>query len=160
MFCRILFLTIAFTFVTESAYSQEIKIYQTFDEFDEDYLKVNDDNVYVINFWATWCAPCVKELPHFEDLNAKKDDNVKVILVSLDFEKDLERRVKPLILKKNLQSEIVLLDDPNQNRWIDLVDPAWSGTIPATLFLKNGKKTFLEQEFHSQSELEQIISTL
>ena len=52
----------------------------------EPYLINNDDKTYVVNFWATWCAPCIKELPHFEMLNANyKSKNVEVLLVSLDF---------------------------------------------------------------------------
>jgi len=140
-----------------TTFCQDIEVFAEFDEFEKKYLKYDDDKVYVINFWATWCAPCVKELPHFEELNAINDDNVEVLLVTLDFERDMERRVKPLIEKKGLKSKIVMLDDPQQNRWIDLVDPSWSGTIPATLFLKNGKKTLKEQDFHSLEELENII---
>jgi thiol-disulfide isomerase/thioredoxin len=44
----------------------------------------NKNIIYVVNFWATWCALCVKELLFFEKLNAENKD-VNVLLVSLDF---------------------------------------------------------------------------
>ena len=57
---------------TESTEASDIQSLP-FDVVDFDglkpYLNKKDDDVYVINFWATWCAPCVKELPYFEQLN-------------------------------------------------------------------------------------------
>ena len=100
----------------------------------EPLLHRNDDFTYVINFWATWCAPCVKELPYFEEaLSAYKGDNVKVILVSLDFPNHLEDKLIPFIEKRGLKSEIILLDDPAENTWIPAIDESWSGALPATL---------------------------
>ena len=70
-------------------------------------LERQDGKTYVINFWATWCAPCVKELPAFEKLNKEyAAKNVEVILVSLDFPKQVEKRLLPFINKKNLQSKV------------------------------------------------------
>jgi len=95
-----------------------------------------NDTTYVINFWATWCAPCVKELPYFEKLNQKyTDKKVKVILVSQDFSKQLEKKLKPFLEKNKLQSEVLVLIDPDANSWIDKVNPAWSGAIPATVII-------------------------
>jgi thiol-disulfide isomerase/thioredoxin len=102
----------------------------------------------VINFWATWCIPCVKELAHFEKLQAdfvKK--KVKVLLVSVDFKSKLQSSVLPFIKKHQLKNEVFLLDEPDQQVYIDRVDPSWSGTIPATLFINKDKRVFLEQEF-------------
>jgi thiol-disulfide isomerase/thioredoxin len=106
------------------------------------------DTLYVINFWATWCIPCVKELAHFEKLQAdfvKK--KVKVLLVSVDFKSKLQSSVLPFIKKHQLKNEVFLLDEPDQQVYIDRVDPSWSGTIPATLFINKDKRVFLEQEF-------------
>src|ERR1043165_4592291 len=53
-----------------------------------------NDTTYVLNFWATWCKPCVEELPGFDSLLVLESKNpVKIILVSLDFKEDLEKRV-------------------------------------------------------------------
>lgn len=110
----------------------------------------------VVNFWATWCAPCIKELPHFESLQSEYDQSkVKVLLVSLDMEK--ERAVK-YAQKKQLKSDIAYLDEVDFNQWIDKISPDWSGAIPATLMLSpDGKKSFYEGEF-SKEELYQSVN--
>ena len=76
-------------------------------------LNQSDDKIYIVNFWATWCAPCVKELPYFEALNKRKD--IEVLLVSLDFPKHKQSRLLPFITKNKLQSRIVLLDEADEN---------------------------------------------
>jgi thiol-disulfide isomerase/thioredoxin len=121
-------------------------------------LHQTNDTTYVVNFWATWCAPCVKELPYFEALRDKyKDDKVKVILVSLDFKKQLETKLYPFLKKKQLKSDVVVLYDSDSNFWINDISESWSGAIPATLVYKNESRSFYEKSFHSQEELSDII---
>jgi thiol-disulfide isomerase/thioredoxin len=123
----------------------------------EPYLKRNNDTTYVVNFWATWCVPCVEELPHFEKLNADyKDKKVKVLLVSIDFPKMAETKLLPFIKTHNLKSEVLLLNDPDANNWINKVDSTWSGAIPATLIYKGNKRRFYEKSF-SFDELENEV---
>ena len=129
-------------------------------ELQQRYLR-NNDTVYVINFWATWCGPCVQELPGFEKLNLQyKDKKFKMLLVSLDFKKDLNKLEKFRAAKK-LSSEVVLLDETKYNEWIDKINPAWGGAIPATLFIKNSTNYML---FHEKSltfeELQSIVKPL
>lgn len=129
--------------------------------FVESLLKNTSDTTYVINFWATWCAPCVKEIPEFEKLNKEyTDKKVKVILVSLDFKRQFADRLIPFAKDHQLKSQVVLLDEPDYNKWIDNVDKNWGGAIPATLMLNNSKKrhTFYEKEF-TYSELKESIQT-
>src|SRR5262245_56135521 len=74
----------------------------------------DNDSVLVINFWATWCKPCVKELPNFEAAREEyKGKPVKFLLVSLDFKRELDARVIPFVKTKNLLSPVVLLDEPD-----------------------------------------------
>lgn len=124
----------------------------------EYFLKKDNDTTYVINFWATWCVPCVEELPSFEKLNSSyKDQKVKVILVSLDMSKQVESRLIPFIQKKKLQSKVVLLNDPDANAWIGKVDQSWSGAIPATIIYKKQDRKFYERSF-SYEELEKEVN--
>lgn len=112
------------------------------------FLKTDTNKIYVVNFWATWCAPCIKELPYFEALNsAYKDKNVELLLVSLDFPKKYDSHLKPFIKKHNLKSKVIALDDNDSNTWIPAIDPEWSGAIPATLIFNKDKRQFYEQTF-------------
>ena len=124
----------------------------------QEYLTQFEDKTVVINFWATWCVPCVKELPYFEQATEKyANDDVAVVLVSLDFKRQIDTRLKPFVEKRQLKSHVVVLDDPDANKWIDKVHPDWSGAIPATLIRKGNTEAFYEKTFHSYEELDQII---
>jgi thiol-disulfide isomerase/thioredoxin len=120
----------------------------------EKFLNQDDNKVHVINFWATWCKPCVKELPHFEALNEKyKDKNVEVLLVSLDFPKQYDKKLKPFIIEHNLKSRILVLDDVDMNTWIPKVSEDWDGAIPVTIIYNKEKREFYNQIF-TYNELE------
>ncbi|WP_428653755.1 TlpA disulfide reductase family protein [Runella sp.] len=115
----------------------------------QDILSQSSDTTFVINFWATWCKPCVTEIPYFEEVQRNfKDKNVKVVLVSMDFAKDLTTRVIPFVNKRQLISKVWVLNEPDANSWIDKVSAEWSGAIPATLIVNNQKKkkVFFEQK--------------
>lgn len=153
-----LFLVLCCSIQLAKAQSSEVVVYPSFDKMEAAILKHKNDTTYVINFWATWCKPCVKELPYFEELNAAyAKEKVKVILVSLDFAEQLDSKVIPFIKDRKLQSEVVLLDDQRANKWIDRVSPEWSGAIPITLIYKADQRAFYEKEFHSLEELKEII---
>ncbi len=105
------------------------------------------DTLYVINFWATWCKPCVKGLPSFDSLHVlTKNSPVKVILVSLDFSEEAEKKVKPYLLDHGISAECILLDEVNGNNFISKVSSEWTGAIPATLFKKGDQQTFVEKK--------------
>ena len=112
------------------------------------FLEKKDDKIYVINFWATWCAPCVKELPYFEKIKQEyANKNVEVLLVSLDFLKQVEKKLIPFLNKNKIQSEVVLLDDVNEDFWIKAIDESWSGALPATIIYSKNNRKFYEQSF-------------
>jgi thiol-disulfide isomerase/thioredoxin len=132
-------------------------IYTNFDDL-APIFQQKTDTTYLINFWATWCAPCVKELPYIEALNKKyAAKKVKVTLVSLDFENQLETKLKPFLKEKKLNSEVVVLLDPDANTWVNEVNPDWSGAIPATMIYKGNEKAFYERSFESLEEIETLL---
>jgi thiol-disulfide isomerase/thioredoxin len=98
------------------------------------------DTTYVVNFFASWCAPCLKEIPAFLQLiDSSQNSKTKVLLVSVDFKIDAEKNLEPII-NKYLLPPIYLLDEPNGNVWINEIDNNWSGAIPATLIVKKNRK--------------------
>lgn len=124
----------------------------------EYYLKQKNDTTYVVNFWATWCVPCVEELPNFEKINANyKKNKVKVILVSLDMAKMIDTKLLPFIKEKQIKSDVLLLRDPDADSWISKVDSTWSGAIPATLIYNAEMRKFYEKSF-TYDELEKEVS--
>lgn len=117
------------------------------------------DTTYVINFWATWCKPCIEELPEFEKLNsAYKNEKLKVLLISVDYKSQFASSVIPFVNKRKLKSEVFLLDEKDQQEYIDRIDPSWSGSIPASLFVKNSKRKFSEKQF-TYEELKAAFQT-
>ena len=123
----------------------------------EPYLQANDDKTYVVNFWATWCAPCVKELPYFQELDATyANDELKLTLVSLDFPEKLESKLIPFVEKHNIKEKVVLLDDSNENEWIPKIDTTWSGAIPATIIFNKDKRAFYEQSFTKEQLFKEV----
>jgi thiol-disulfide isomerase/thioredoxin len=136
---------------------RKVAVYD-YDAFAIDYLQKKDDYTYVLNFWATWCGPCVAELPHFLELEKEmKDKKVKFIFVSFDDLKKLETKLLPFLDERKIDSEIVVLDQKGINEWLGNIDKDWSGSIPATLVYKANERRFYEQKFDTKAEL---ITTL
>lgn len=150
-FCFILFLMMGL-----SSNAQEIITFKKYEDLAK-YLDENKTQPLVVNFWATWCAPCVKELPYFEQLN-KENKSVKVITVSLDFEKDFETKLKTFLNKKKYTFITTFLAAKDYNNWISKVDEDWSGSIPATLIINGDKKIFVETDFSSFEELNNHVT--
>ena len=120
------------------------------------------DTVYIVNFWATWCAPCVAELPEFNKLNDKYSGKpVKVLLVSLDFKSDNTYKLEGFIKRKNITPEVVWLSDSDPNVFIPKIENSWGGSIPATVIVHPGKqaKKFIEGST-SEREVSSIVNKL
>lgn len=128
-----------------------------FDQLQKQGEKRSDDTLYVMNFWATWCKPCVQEIPYFQQASTKFDDQkVKVVFVSLNSVKELDK-VENYVVSKNLNEDVFLLNPSGTADWINKVDPEWSGAIPATAMYKNGKKVYFKEGGFSQQELNERI---
>jgi thiol-disulfide isomerase/thioredoxin len=137
--------------------SEKVRVIR-FEDLQKEINRVTDTTL-VVHFWATWCKPCVEELPNYEKLSqeyAKK--RIRFLMVSMDFPKDLKDKVEPFMAKNNINSEVVLLDEPDYNAWIDEIDKEWSGTIPATLMvnLTMRKRVF----FEGQANIEKFLDAL
>ena len=145
------------TVFSQSAFKREVIKFEEYEKL----IDQQDNTLYVVNFWATWCPPCVKELPDFMAVNEKMKDrkDYKMILVSLDNKDDWQSGVIPFAAENKLNVDIYLLDELRRmNYWMPRVDKNWMGSIPATVFYRNGEKLkFVEKPLHEE-ELETIIN--
>ncbi len=115
-----------------------------------------NDTTYIISFWATFCKPCVAEIPGFIKVADKyKNEKVKLLLVSLDLPGFYPKRIAAFATKNNFNTNIAWLNETNADYFCPLIDSSWSGAIPATVIVnaKRGYKKFWEGEV-SEAELE------
>jgi thiol-disulfide isomerase/thioredoxin len=158
---HMLFLTSLLLFLMIRIQSQQnrgIPI-MNFDNF-QPYLQLSSDTTYLLNFWATWCVPCRRELPSFEQIHKEFSGRaIKVILVSLDFPDQYESNLLPFLKKNSITASVIVLNDPNSNAWIDKVDSSWSGSIPATLIYNKDQRHFFEKELNYE-QLKEILSEM
>ncbi len=139
-------------------FAQDIKVvnYQQLQEAILD----STEQLTVVNYWATWCAPCLAELPYFSAVEKQNADDVRWVFVSLDRPKQIER-MKEIIRKENLKGEFYLLDDlKNQKVWRSSIDENWCGNIPVTNFYKNQTKIMYHPAAFSQEELAEMVRKL
>lgn len=138
-------------------YAQTIPVYKINNLLQR--IHNTSDTIYVVNFWATWCKPCVMELPEFDRFSQEySQEKIKVLLVSMDFKEDMTKKLLPFLEKHSLKAEVVLLDEIDGNVFINKISEQWSGAIPATLFTyKNKLQTqFVEKKLNYNQLLETV----
>jgi len=130
-----------------------IEVLATFSEL-QAIINAEGHEVTVVNFWSTTCAPCLKEMPHFNELEtAYRDKKVKILLVSLEKAKRLDSHIYPFVAKLKIIPEVVVLTDPNYNVWTDEIDTSWYGALPATLILRGDQRNFRFGSYKTYEEL-------
>jgi thiol-disulfide isomerase/thioredoxin len=123
----------------------------------EDLIQKSDHPV-VISFWATWCTPCVREIPYFQETVKKYAENkVELVLVSLDFKESYPSLIESFVKNKNFQASFYWLNETDADYFCPKIDPKWNGGIPSTLFINtktNYRKFFDRQLTPLQVEAE------
>ncbi len=153
---RFVLLTIGVLVFSFGSNAQKLEIVK-YEKLEE--IVAKSKGLTVFNFWATWCRPCVAELPHFVEVAKKYKDEVTLVLVSLDFSEKADSHVVPFLKRKHFDTRCVLLDETDGEKWIPQIDKKWDGAIPATLVVnhKKGVREFYDTEL-SKEELEGIVS--
>jgi thiol-disulfide isomerase/thioredoxin len=151
-------ITLVFVFsLFKVGFTQSTLQYASFADLQTSILN-DQEHIIVLNFWATWCKPCVAELPDFEKIYLEfNTKNVQVILANLDFHSKTEAVVPGFIAKKNIQSQVVHLTDQDPNDWVGKVDNGWTGSIPATIIYYKGEKKWF---FEGQTDYEILKSII
>jgi thiol-disulfide isomerase/thioredoxin len=144
-----LVILLVFILINQKSSAQNIQIVK-FDALKQ-CIYNKSDTVYVVNFFASWCKPCIQEMPEFLSFAIGiKNSKIKLVFVSVDFKKEQEKLLQ-IVQKFSLQN-VYLLDETNANNWINKIDKKWSGAIPATLIVKKGKHNkFIADVISSQT---------
>ncbi|MCU7549062.1 redoxin domain-containing protein [Chitinophagaceae bacterium LB-8] len=127
----------------------------------ETYIK-NANKPIIVNFWATFCKPCIEELPYFQKLaNQYKSSGIELLLVSLDLP-EAYHKIRPFASKRSITAPIVYLDETNADKFCPRIDESWSGSIPASLFFNpaTGYRAFFENELSKEKVEAQIEATI
>jgi len=136
---------------------QTLKIFDSFSQLEER-IQQAGSSILVINFWATWCGPCIEELPCFDELYRNyAGEDFEMVMVTLDFRSRIEPAVLPFLSKWNPKQEIILLADPEVDNWIPKVHPNWGGSIPATLLVCGEQRALAEKQFESYEDLKAFV---
>jgi thiol-disulfide isomerase/thioredoxin len=118
----------------------------------------NKDTTYIINFWATWCLPCVGELHAFDTLQSRyHDKSVKVLLVSFDFKEAYPKKILEFIKKKKVLPEVLWFSETNANEFIPKIEQQWSGSLPATLILGHNSFRWFHEGTINAAEISAIV---
>lgn len=157
---KLKYLILFFTLTTSGLMAQEIKTVK-YEQMVET-IAQKGEKLTIVNFWATWCGPCIEEIPHFIDVfnQNRTSANLDIVFVSLDRVASIDE-VKEFAKEHNMPGELLLLDDVKRfNEWIPKVHPDWEGNLPATGFYRNGKLLEFQPNMLTEEELTLIINKL
>lgn len=128
-------------------------------------IRSDNDSLYIVNFWASWCGNCLMEMPYFEEMRTKYDiDGLDVRLISLDEERTANKAARFLI-SQSIDTQAYLLSpgrlehaiDGQTVKVIDLGDKTFGTDLPATIMYKRGQRVFMKIGRISKQELETAI---
>jgi len=135
--------------------AQSVKII-VYKELDQRISKASD-SIRVYNIWASWCRPCIMELPHFKEAQKQlQDQPVKFYFITMDVPDKIEK-AKDILKQKGFEGSHFLLNE-STNYWIEQMDPNWAGDIPYTVLVKrDGKKVPASYVFSSTKQLVEFV---
>lgn len=136
------FYILFFIFTLSTLYAQnELKVENINKEKLEDLIQNRNGKALFLNFWATWCPPCVEEYPEIVKLAGEyKNNNIEFIGVSIDYPDEVESKIEPFLKKQNVNFKNYVNGFSKDEELINLISSKWSGAIPLTLiYNQNGK---------------------
>ena len=123
-------------------------------------LKPNGKPV-LVNFWATWCGPCVEEFPELVKINSDYKEKIDVKAVSLDDLAEINGDVPKFLAKVKSEIPAYLLKTPDEDTAIQNVDKSWQGGLPFTILISaDGKVTYTRQGVVNPKTLREEIDKI
>ena len=120
-------------------------------------LAPHKGKIVVVNFWASYCAPCLDEIPMFSRVLAAEKD-LALVFVSADAPQTAER-ARQILLKRKITIPSLLVQNEDPEPFIRAVDPGWSGQVPYTVFYgPTGNVLFALDGEQSEGELRAAIA--
>jgi len=154
------FLIIVSLLVSTVIFSQQVKAVKI---TEVEKMIAESKTPLIVNVWATWCGPCLEELPYFQkEVKEHSKDSVQLLLVSLDFKEAFPKDITKFIYKKKIRTPVVWLDETDADYFCPKLDAQWSGAIPATLFINNktGYRKFIEGKISHEDLKKEIMAML
>ncbi|MGA7160577.1 MAG: TlpA disulfide reductase family protein [Bacteroidota bacterium] len=98
--------------------------------------------ILFLNVWATWCQPCVEEFPDLVKVYEEyRDSPVDIVAISVDYPDEIESKIVPFLTSLNVPFTVYVADVKKDEDFINALNPAWSGAVPATfIFDAHGKQ--------------------
>ncbi len=104
-------------------------------------MDASKGKVVLLNFWATWCKPCIKEFPELVKLyNNYKDKGFTIVFISADVPEEIKTKVVPFLKTQGVDFLTYYNGFDNPEDLINFIDKNWQGAIPSTyIYDKDGK---------------------
>lgn len=156
---RFYFITIIF-FIVANTKGQEVRSVKI---TEVEKIIAESKTPLIINMWATWCMPCIEELPYFQkEVKEHRKDSIQLLLVSLDFKEAFPSGITKFMNKRKITAPVVWLDETDADYFCPKIDAKWSGAIPATLFINNktGYRNFVEEKISHEKLKKEIMAIL
>lgn len=135
---KLILILITYCLLLTTIQAQDIKVVKI-ETLKKEYIKPND-TTYIINFFATWCGPCIQEMPVINKFyQSTKDKKIQLIFVSLDGGIAPAKLTK-FIKKQKMEAPVFILNESSDFSWLSYIDQRWQGGIPATMVVNSEKK--------------------